>query len=342
VSTDERTTEGAAGTDAASDPVPAEPDAAAAPATTTERASPVDADHPSDRVVVVPEAQVAGSPSSAELASPVGTEPAARDEPASPRAAGPWAPPTDPGAPAGPADPAAPARRVRPRRLVAVIAAAALVVAAGLVGATYTSLFAADAIRVHGVHHLTKAEVLRLSGLERGVNVFHLDAAAIEARIERDPWVARATLSTELPGTVIVTIRERVPVAVVNDGTVERLVAGDGGLLGVGAPPNLPRIVAEQGATTTDPAAVRAAAGAVAAMRPDVRRQIAFVRLLPEGDLALELRSGVPVVYGSAEDAAPKAQALAAMLRSVERTGERFTSIDVSVPTAPAGTLVGG
>jgi cell division protein FtsQ len=154
--------------------------------------------------------------------------------------------------------------------------------------------------------------------------------------------VAEATLTKELPGTVVLTIRERVPVAVVSDGSVERLVADDGGLLGIGAPSDLPRIVANEGATTTDPAAVRSAAAAVSAMRPDVRRQIAFVYLLPEGELALELHSGVPIAYGAPEDAASKAQALAALLRYAERTGERYSAIDVSVPTAPAGTLVGG
>jgi cell division protein FtsQ len=340
VSPDERTEEVAA---AARVPNPTEE--VAPTVTITERAAAADADPRSERVVSVPEAQEAGSAPGAE---PAGTgpaadaEPSARDDPPAGASVSPWAPMPDPDASSGSADPPPPARRVRPRRLVAVIVAAALVVAAGLVGATYTSVFAADAIRVRGAHHLTKGDILRLSGLERGVNVFHLDAEAVEARVERDPWVARATLTRELPGTVILTIRERVPVAVVNDGTVERLVAGDGGLLDVGAPQNLPRIVAEEGATTTDPAAVRAAAAAVAAMRPDVRRQIAFVRLLPEGELILELRSGVPVAYGSADDAVAKAQALAAMLRSVERTGERFTSIDISVPTAPAGTLVGG
>jgi hypothetical protein len=77
-------------------------------------------------------------------------------------------------------------------------------------------------------------------------------------------------------------------------------------------------------------------------MRPEIRRLVAFVVLLPEGELALQLRSGVPVAYGPAEDEASKAQALAAMLRLAERTGGRYTSMDVSVPTAPAGTLVGG
>jgi cell division protein FtsQ len=254
----------------------------------------------------------------------------------------PWAPLGDGVEPAPPDGSAAPLRPVRTRRLLALVAAAALIVAAGLVAATYTPLFAADAIRVRGAHHLTKAEILRASGLERGVNVFHLDADAIEARIEREPWVAEATLTKELPGTLVVTIRERVPVAVVNDGSVERLVADDGGLLGIGAPSNLPRIVADEGATTTDAAAVRSAADVVAAMRPDVRRQVAFVRLLRGGDVALELRSGITVVYGSPDDATSKAQALTAMLRYAERTGERYTSIDVSVPTAPAGTLVGG
>ncbi|HEY7667453.1 MAG TPA: FtsQ-type POTRA domain-containing protein [Actinomycetota bacterium] len=235
-----------------------------------------------------------------------------------------------------------PAARVRPRRLATLVVAAALVIAGGLFAATFTSFFAADAIRVRGIHHLTKGQVLRLSGLERGVNVFHLDPAAVERRIETDPWVAGATVTKDLPSTVILTIRERVPVAVVNDGSVERLVGDDGELLAVGAPSNLPRIVADDGATTTDPAAVRGAARAVSAMRPEIRRLVAFVVLLPEGELALQLRSGVPVAYGPAEDEASKAQALAAMLRLAERTGGRYTSMDVSVPTAPAGTLVGG
>ncbi len=229
-----------------------------------------------------------------------------------------------------------------PRRLFALLGATAALVAAGLFALTFTSFFAADAIRVRGIHHLTKGQILRLSGLERGVNVFHLDAAAVEERVEADPWVAGATLTKDLPSTVILTIHEQAPVAVVNDGSIERLVGEDGGLLGVGAPSNLPRIVAEEGATTADLDAVRGAARAVSAMRPEIRRMIAFVVLLPEGELALELRSGVPVAYGAAEDEASKAQALAAMIRYAERTGGRYISMNVSVPTAPAGTLIGG
>jgi cell division protein FtsQ len=217
-----------------------------------------------------------------------------------------------------------------------------MLLAAAVVATTFTPLFGADAIRVRGLHHLTKGAILRASGLERGVNVFHLDAGGVEARIERDPWVARATVSKRLPSTVVITINERVPVAVVNDGSVERLVGDDGGLLSVGAPSSLPRIVAQDGATTSDVEAVGSAAAAIAAMRPELRRQIETVVLLPDGALALELRSGIPVTYGSADGATAKAQALAALLRYAERTGQRYTAIDVSVPTAPAGTLVGG
>jgi cell division protein FtsQ len=225
--------------------------------------------------------------------------------------------------------------------VVALTVALAIAVVVSLVAATHTSMFSAKAIRVRGAHHLTKGEILRLSGLERGVNVFHLDPGAVAERIERDPWVARATVTKDLPSTVILTVRERVPVAIVNDGSVERLVGDDGGLLDVGAPSTLPRIVADEGATTSDPDAVRAAARAVSAIRPGVRRLIALVVLRPEGELALELRSGVRVTYGPAVDVSSKAQALAAMLRYAERTGARFTTIDVSAPTAPSGSLVG-
>jgi cell division protein FtsQ len=227
--------------------------------------------------------------------------------------------------------------------VAAVIAVIAALIGAGLVAATHTAIFSAEAIRVRGANHLTKGDVLRLSGLERGVNVFHLDPGSVADRIERDPWVARATVTKDLPSTLILTIRERFPVAVVNDGSVERLVGDDGGLLDVGAPSTLPRIVADDGATTSDPEAVSAAARAVSAMRPEIRRLIELIVLLPAGDLALELRSGIRVTYGdAAAESTSKAQALAAMLRYAERKGARFTSIDVSAPTAPAGGLVAG
>lgn len=314
-----------------------------APAPAETAGSPVDAAVGGDGVAEAPGAAPdAGSSIRGESPVPPEDTPSNGDGGRASTDVSPWTPLAPSAAPAAATEGEAPARRARPRRLVAVVAVAALILAASLVAATHTSLFAADAIRVRGIHHLTKGEVLRASGLERGMNVFHLDAAAVEARIERDPWVARATLTKELPGTVILTIRERVPVAVVNDGSVERLVADDGVLLGVGAPSSLPRIVADEGATTTDPAAVRGAAVALSAMRPAIRHQIAFVHLLPDGGLGLELRSGVPVVYGVPDDPAAKAQALAAMLRYADRTGERYTSIDVSVPTAPAGTLIGG
>ena len=160
--------------------------------------------------------------------------------------------------------------------MVALAAAVAVVALVGGLVATHTSVFAADAIHVRGIHHLTKSQILRSSGLERGVNVFYLDAGAVEDRIERDPWVGEATVTKDLPSTLILTIEERFAVAVVNDGTVERLVADDGALLDVGAPSTLPRIVAAEDATTADPAAVRDAARALAAMRPEVRRLVGW------------------------------------------------------------------
>jgi cell division protein FtsQ len=234
------------------------------------------------------------------------------------------------------------APRTRRRALAAVAIAAAVAVAAA-VGLTHTSLFAARTLRVRGAEHLTRAQVLRIAGLSRGVNVFHFGAAAAEGRLEAEPWVATAVISKDLPSTVVVRILEHAPVGIVDEEGVQRLVAEDGSLLDAAVRSSLPQIVvAPEGATAPDAVGIRAGARALAAMTPSLRRDVGAVTVLPEGELRLDLRSGVEVIYGPALDLVRKAQALGALLRWVEAQGSAVASIDVRVPSSPTAQLVGG
>ena len=75
--------------------------------------------------------------------------------------------------------------------------------------------------------------MLRIAGVGAGTNVVHLDESAVEARLEAEPWIAEATVTAELPATIMVEIDERTPVLVVVAGSEgHRLVAEDGIVLG--------------------------------------------------------------------------------------------------------------
>ena len=220
-----------------------------------------------------------------------------------------------------------------------------VLVAAG-VTLTRTSLFGARTIHVHGAAHLTRSDILRIAGIRSGTNVFTFDAVAAERRLERDPWIAGATITKHLPSTVSIDIRERVAVAVVESGGILRLVADDGVLLEAALPPvatGLPLIAsAEEGAPEPTTEGVRAAALAVAAMAPSLRRAVDAVSILADGQLRVDLRSGAQVAYGPAADLVEKAQALGALLMYAAEQGVTLSSADVRVPSAPTVQLTEG
>ncbi len=234
----------------------------------------------------------------------------------------------------------------RPWRIPAIAFMVVVVLVAAGVTLTRTSLFAARTINVRGVAHLTRSDILRIAGIEFGTNIFTFDAVAAERRLERDPWIAHATVTKDLPSTVSIDIRERVAVAVVDSGGILRLVADDGMLLEAALPrliTGLPHIAStEEGAPEPTTEGIRAAALAVAAMAPPLRREVDVVSILADGQLRVGLSSGAQVAYGSAVDLVEKAEALRALLAYAAQQGMTLSSADVRVPSAPTVQLAGG
>ncbi len=234
----------------------------------------------------------------------------------------------------------------RPWRIPAIAFMVVVVLIAAGVTLTRTSLFGARSINVRGAAHLTRTDILRIAGIESGTNVFTFDTVAAERRLERDPWVAHATVTKVLPSTLSIDIRERIAVAVVESGGILRLVADDGVLLEAALPrlaAGLPHIAsAEEGAPEPTTEGIRAAALAVAAMTPSLRHQVDTVSILADGQLRVDLSSGAQVAYGPAVDLVEKAQALRALLAYAAAQGTTLSSADVRVPSAPTVQLAGG
>jgi cell division protein FtsQ len=227
------------------------------------------------------------------------------------------------------------------RILGAVVAAALL--GAGLVALTHTRVFHVRAIEVDGNVRLHRPEIVRLSGLNERTNVIWFDEAAVRARLEQDPWIARADVSRSLSGTVQLHITERVPVAVVQRGTERTLVAGDGTILTADVGKNrLPRIVTPPSwlgvPTGFD---VQGAARALASLAPDIRARVRRVAATPASALVLVLTGGMRISLGSPISLAAKSAAVDDVLSWAASTGERIRAIDVVAPSAPAVLLAG-
>ncbi len=89
--------------------------------------------------------------------------------------------------------------------------------------------FRARDYRVVGARLLQEQQVLAAAAISPYVSVFD-DLTSIELRLERHALIRRARVSTELPGTLVITIEERIPVGFVA-GPVLEPVDRDGQVL---------------------------------------------------------------------------------------------------------------
>ncbi|MEP6507416.1 MAG: FtsQ-type POTRA domain-containing protein [Gemmatimonadales bacterium] len=105
-------------------------------------------------------------------------------------------------------------RRVR-WRLIAAIMLLLLIAPAAFYarrGATRMDYFHVRTIEVEGAHYLDPATVVERLGVDTMRSVWD-DNASLVTRLKTLPQVGNATITRKLPGTLVVTVRENLPVA---------------------------------------------------------------------------------------------------------------------------------
>lgn len=233
-------------------------------------------------------------------------------------------------------------RTIDPRshaaRRSAVAGLGLVVLAAAAVTATYTPLFAAGDIRLDAPAGLARGEVLEIARVTERSNVFHLDTRAVERRLERDPRIVRATVTTTLPDRIAIEVVARTAVGVVGR-LPGSLVGADGVVIGPATlTEDLPDLRTPDGGTPT-PSGVRAAAATAGALGPSLREQVDAVIVAQDGSVRVRLSAGFSAEFGDATELDAKAASLAALLAWMRDTGAAIESADVSVPSSPTVRL---
>ncbi len=225
-------------------------------------------------------------------------------------------------------------RPARRRLLQLVLAVTAVAVAWWVLFAA--PLLAVRHVQVDGAVTLTADQVRRAAGVAEGTPLLRVDVDAARARVARLPQVASVQVTRGWPGTVVVTLAERRPVAVVDRAGTRQLIDKDGVLFDTitGDPPRgvVPLDVADP--RPGNPA-TRAALAALAAIPKDVRAQITRAAATTDQDVTLTLTDGTTVLWGDAGDSAKKASVLGALLGQITSGAlGKAKTIDVSAPGA--------
>lgn len=215
-----------------------------------------------------------------------------------------------------------------------------LLVMVGLAGwlVANSALFAARDIRVLGNVNLTAYRVQELARLGVGDNLLRIRTDEAVRSLERNPWVARASVDRSLPSTVVVRIVERRPAAWMRDRGGHVVVAADGVVLGRSSerPRGLPfagrsEEVLKPGARAGNAKVLRVAAS----LPPDLGQRVKSIRL-EEGQVVLAIRAGGEARYGPPTSLPAKHRALISVLGWARKQGVDTGVVDVRFPRTPS------
>jgi cell division protein FtsQ len=232
--------------------------------------------------------------------------------------------------------------RRRLRVLVGITVVALL--AAGGWAAVGSRALDVDHIVVQGVVHTPISAVAPAAHVRRGERMIDLDLAAAARGVGALPWVGRATVEREWPGSVRIRVVERAPAAVVpaaQGGSA--LVDAAGRVLDdVAAPP--PGLAVLDGLGAAGPPGTSLSADAAAAlsvavaMPAELRSRVLDVGPVggTSGEVELRLPANATVRLGSAEDLQRKFDAVRAVLAQVDL--RNLAVLDVRRPDSPVLT----
>jgi cell division protein FtsQ len=225
----------------------------------------------------------------------------------------------------------------RYRRIAWILLPFALLITGVVVA--YLPMLDVDRIVVGGNTQEPAETVVWASRIDRGDPLLTIDVVGAERRIERLAWVDEATVTREWPGTVRITVTERIPIATLTpgEGRPTGLVDRDGRVLEVGGivPPDLVEL------TGLDPYLAQGRP-IPAAGRPALALAVALSEQLPGAalsvnvDLDVSLAVGGIARFGSDEQLHAKLVALEAILSDVDT--ENMAVLDLRVPTNPTIT----
>ena len=75
--------------------------------------------------------------------------------------------------------------------------------------------FSVREIQVRGSDKVSGNEIVAITGLKRGMNIWQVDPVAIEKKVAKHPWVRRVLVRREFPRRIVIDVEERMPKAIV-------------------------------------------------------------------------------------------------------------------------------
>jgi len=238
-----------------------------------------------------------------------------------------------------------PGRRRQPTRRLVPLAFVVLLVASAAFTFLRSPYFEVQHIDVRGVTNLSTEEVVVACGLAQDENIFDVDLRAITARLKAIPRVDKVQVSRRLPSTIVIDVRERVPVAVIPYAGYFVEVDATGLAIGLEEAYRGRELPLVTGLTLrsvkvghpVDAPEISSALTLIAVLPASVLQQVSEVNFSSSRGFCLYMQSGTQAIIGEGteEELRSRATVLDALLARLEQEGAHATYIDVRFEKRP-------
>jgi cell division protein FtsQ len=223
--------------------------------------------------------------------------------------------------------------RIWRRRLIALAALAAVLLAGYWFWLRDSSLVAVDEVEVRGATANEAEIAAALKQRAREMTTLHVSEEKLVEAAQAFPTVASIAIDARLPDKLTINVTQRVPIAVVKVDGETTGVAGDGQLLTgleVGGQ-GLPRIEDSEVSRGRLDEQGSAQAAILDGAPERLRRRVESITFSEDSDgVVIDLENGPEARFGDGSRAEDKWKALAAVLLRPESSGAAYA--DVSVP----------
>jgi cell division protein FtsQ len=198
-------------------------------------------------------------------------------------------------------------------------------------------LVAVRTVQVEGAKYADAALVRSVSDSLKGKSVLTVDTKTASERLESDPWIKSARVTTSLPSRVLIQINERIPVAwFLGVDNRARVIDEDGLVLSVvegrptqymwieGTGPNLT-------AGASSAAAYRAAGQLAMSLPSELAPMVKNLGVAGTEEITMTLKTGTVINFGAPVDMRNKLVNVVVLLRRQDVNS--IVSIDVSTGT---------
>ncbi|RIK40370.1 MAG: hypothetical protein DCC58_13965 [Chloroflexi bacterium] len=188
-----------------------------------------------------------------------------------------------------------------------------------------------DTVVVRGATIGDPGQVADASGA-LGRSIFRIDPDATARAIAQLPWVAKVAVRLQSPDTLVVSLVERVPVAVWVQGGQSVLVDSNGQVLYAGDAASLPHVRIDDEPLAIGSAVEPADVAAVVALHESLGPELVELAWHDLGGFEATLTDERVVVFGDATQMPLKLAALRGILAQVDQT---WSFLDLSEPERP-------